>query len=180
MRAPTLEGTGTTIDRLTLFELPLCRLCNRLQSRPLLALFRAVSWLGDWPLWVALAAVFALLQGIHSPALYHMLVLAVVSLPLYKLLKNRLARERPCVAHGAFIAQRVPPLDRYSFPSGHTQHAVAFSLVILEHQPGAAWFLLPFTVLVALSRVILGVHYPSDVVAGGSLGALLGTLALLA
>ena len=61
-----------------------------------------------------------------------------------------------------------------------TQHAVAFTLVILEHHPGAVWVLAPFTVLVAMSRVILGVHYPSDVAAGATLGSLLGALVLMA
>ena len=173
MRPPTFG----TIDRLTLFELPFCRLCNKIQNRAVLAFFRAVSWLGDWPLWVALAGVFAFFGGFSDPVLRHMLVLACISLPLYKLLKNGLARERPCIAHPT-IHGLVPPLDRYSFPSGHTQHAVAFSLVILAHHPGAFSFLVPFTVLVAMSRVILGVHYPSDVMAGATLGALLGQLAL--
>lgn len=69
-----------------------------------------------------------------------------------------------------------PLLGRYSFPSGHTQHAVAFSLVILAHYPTIAWFLVPFTVFVAMWRVIL---YPSDVLAGATLGALLGQMALV-
>ena len=171
MQRPVLGS----IDRLTLIELPICRLCNRLENRALLSLFRAVSWLGDWPLWAALAVGIAALQGTGAPVLRHMLFLACISLPLYKLLKNGLARERPCIAHPS-IHMLIPPLDRYSFPSGHTQHAVAFSLVILAHHPQAAWFLVPFTVLVALSRLVLGVHYPSDVVAGATLGAILGSL----
>lgn len=52
------------------------------------------------------------------------------------------------------------PLDEFSFPSGHTLHAVAFSLVAMAHYPVLAWALVPFTASVAVSRVVLGLHYP--------------------
>ena len=64
-------------------------------------------------------------------------------------------------------------MDLYSFPSGHTLHAVAFTLVALTYYPHLAWLLIPFASLVAMSRVILGLHYPSDVFAGALIGALL-------
>ena len=65
------------------------------------------------------------------------------------------------------------PLDEFSFPSGHTLHAVAFSIVAIHHFAVLAWLLWPFAALVALSRVILGLHYPSDVVAAIGLGAVI-------
>jgi undecaprenyl-diphosphatase len=95
---------------------------------------------------------------------------------VYKGIKNGLARERPCVKH-AGISALVVPLDRYSFPSGHTLHAVAFTAMLGQFYPALLWGLVPYTVLVAFSRVILGVHYPSDVLAGAALGALLAALA---
>jgi undecaprenyl-diphosphatase len=71
------------------------------------------------------------------------------------------------------------PLDHFSFPSGHTLHAMAFSLVALFYYPHLAWLLLPFTLLVALSRVVLGLHYPSDVMAGAALGVLIAEASFL-
>jgi undecaprenyl-diphosphatase len=65
------------------------------------------------------------------------------------------------------------PLDRYSFPSGHTLHAVCFTLIVVAEQPPLAWLVVPFALLVALSRVVLGLHYPTDVAAGAVLGALI-------
>jgi undecaprenyl-diphosphatase len=49
---------------------------------------------------------------------------------------------------------------------------VAFSVVAIAFYPVLAWLLIPFTLLVAISRVVLGLHYPSDVLAGAALGAL--------
>ena len=72
----------------------------------------------------------------------------------------------------------MPPLDKYSFPSGHTLHAVAFSTLLIASLPQLAGLLVAFTLLVALSRMILGLHYPSDVVIGALLGWLLAKLSL--
>ncbi|MES2546747.1 MAG: phosphatase PAP2 family protein, partial [Pseudomonadota bacterium] len=62
------------------------------------------------------------------------------------------------------------PLDHFSFPSGHTLHAVAFSVVAMQYYPELSIVLVPFTIMVAMSRVILGLHYPSDVLAGATIG----------
>jgi undecaprenyl-diphosphatase len=167
------------LDLLGNYELPLCRYLNRVQSRPVIAFFRLVSRLGDGHLWVALALTLLCFGGDRAQGvLGHLLLLACVSLPLYKVLKHRLARERPYVLHQG-IAMLVPPLDRYSFPSGHTLHAVAFTLLFSYYYPSLAWILVPFTVAVALSRVVLGVHYPSDVAAGFAIGLALSGLSFL-
>jgi len=65
-------------------------------------------------------------------------------------------------------------LDHYGFPSGHTLHAVGFTLVALAYFPSLAAVLVPFALLTAASRIALGLHYPSDVLIGALLG---GTLA---
>jgi undecaprenyl-diphosphatase len=57
---------------------------------------------------------------------------------------------------------------------------VSFTLVALAHYPGFAGWLIPFTVSIAVSRVFLGVHYPSDVLAATGIGAALAGLALWA
>ena len=71
------------------------------------------------------------------------------------------------------------PLDHFSFPSGHTLHAVLATTVIGYIEPLLLLLMLPFTVLVALSRMILGLHYPSDVMVGALIGAVVGGLIIL-
>jgi undecaprenyl-diphosphatase len=64
----------------------------------------------------------------------------------------------------------VAPLDKFSFPSGHTLHAVAFTTLAWHYHPLLGMALMPFTCVVALSRIVLGLHYPSDVLAGALIG----------
>ncbi len=164
------------IERLDPYELQLCRLFNQVENRTVLTIFRTVSWLGDWPIWPLLAVLILSVDGRGAlPALQHWAPFSVVTLTVYKVLKNGLARERPCVKYDA-ISPLVPPFDRYSFPSGHTLHAFAFTPMLVHFYPVLIWLMVPYTILVAFSRVVLGVHYPSDVLAGATLGSLLATL----
>ncbi|WP_313173791.1 phosphatase PAP2 family protein [Stenotrophomonas sp.] len=153
-----------------------CRRANHYgRRRGIRRLFSVLSRLGDGVFWYMLMGALVLADGLDGlQASAHMAATGVLALTLYKLLKRWTRRPRPFAAD-LRIRAWVAPLDEYSFPSGHTLHAVSFTVVALAYYPWLAPLLLPFTLGVALSRVVLGLHYPSDVLAATAIGVLLGT-----
>src|SRR5262249_11747552 len=142
-------------------------------------LFRFVSRLGDGMLWYALMAVLLAKDGMAAaPAVGRMALAGLIGLAIYKWLKTRTRRPPPGQVYSA-IAAAAPALDRFSFPSGHTLHAVSFTTVACASYPELAIVLYPFTALVAISRPVLGLHYPTDVIAGALIGAAVAEACLL-
>ena len=140
--------------------------------------FRLVSRLGDGVFWYTLMAAILLTQQYSGlkPVL-HMAIVGLTGTLLYKWLKRKTHRPRPAQVHqDVWVTGK--PLDYFSFPSGHTLHAVVFSVVAFSYYPQLAYILMPFTMMVAMSRVVLGLHYPSDVLAGGVIGYLLAQLSI--
>lgn len=134
---------------------------------------QAVSWLGNGIVWYALMLALLARYGTEAalPVL-HMAFVGAVGAAAYAMVKRRTSRPRPYQALQS-IAAGARALDAFSFPSGHTLHAVAFALVACAYYPGLGVLLFPFALLTAVSRVVLGLHYPSDVLAGAALGALI-------
>ncbi|RTR06265.1 phosphatase PAP2 family protein [Halomonas nitroreducens] len=158
-------------ERLDLLEWQLCqRLAGFSIHRPWLATLRLASKLGDWPIWVA---VILAQPWLHGPAGWRLAaqyaLTAVAAILVYRLLKTRLCRERPFITFTAIPCQE-PARDRYSFPSGHTMHAVMFLTLVAAHSPVLLPALAPLVALIAVSRVGLGLHYLSDVAAGAAIG----------
>ena len=174
MKAP---GLSTFMARIDAAEYGLCRRLNRGASFAIpRRVFRIASRLGDGIVWYLLIVLLPVLYG--APALKPAIVMAftgVLGVALYTLLKRLFVRERPFITHAA-IDLRGAPLDRYSFPSGHTLHAVSFAWQATAHFPELGWVLVPLAALIAASRVVLGLHYPSDVLAGAAIGAALAEL----
>jgi undecaprenyl-diphosphatase len=167
--ARRVSGTLAWLDQV---ELTACRRLNRVVRRNgALQLFRVASRLGDGVLWYALIGVLALAFGPEGrQAALECAFAGVAGLLIYRHLKNVLVRERPYMTHAVIVCAG-KPLDRFSFPSGHTLHAVSFTVIAASAFPALALVLVPAAVLIALSRMVLGLHYPSDVLAGGLLGA---------
>lgn len=168
------------LARLENAEVRFCLRVNRsCERRIVLWPFAAVSRLGDGMFWYGLMLALPFWYGSAGISVaLQMAGVGLAGLVVYRMLKERLVRERPCNLH-PHIRAGARALDRYSFPSGHTLHAVSFTLVATSTFPELAWLLAPFTLLVAASRVVLGLHYPSDVAAGALLGALLAQVALV-
>ncbi len=172
------EKPETVARRCADVDTALCALFNGYSRSPrFCSLFRLASRLGDGIFWYVLMAMLPVVAGFDGlVAATHMAAASLAGLGVYTMLKSRIGRERPYAMHGELISCAMPPLDRYSFPSGHTLHAVCFSSIACVYLPVLAWVLVPFTLLVALSRMILGLHYPTDVLAGALIGAVLAAL----
>jgi len=166
---------GSLLARFDHAEYRLCRRLNRgVQLTWVRVFFKTASRLGDGVIWYALMLALPLLygdEGLRVAAI--MLATGAVGLALYKFLKRTFVRERPFIRH-AGISLAGAPLDRYSFPSGHTLHAVAFTWLAVAAFPVLGFVLLPLALAIAASRVVLGLHYPTDVLVGALLGAITG------
>jgi undecaprenyl-diphosphatase len=168
------------LHRMSEWDSSLCIRVNRTSHYLWVRLwFRLISRLGDGMFWYAVMLGIVLTQGDAGvvPAV-HMGLAGLTGTLIYKWLKGKTLRPRPYEVHqDIWLTGR--PLDRFSFPSGHTLHAVAFCSVGLAYYPELAWLLLPFTLMVGMSRVILGLHYPSDVIAGAAIGGAIAALTFL-
>jgi undecaprenyl-diphosphatase len=167
------------LERYLAWEADLTIRLNQLNKRGAISyFFGRVSRLGDGVFWYALMSILLIAGG--SDALEPVLTMAFTGLlctSIYKVLKSRAARLRPYQRYKA-IHLTTQPLDQHSFPSGHTLHAVCFGLIAMTNYPALLPLLLPFTLLVALSRLVLGLHYLSDVAAAAAMGAGMALLGL--
>ena len=99
-----------------------------------------------------------------------MIGVGLVNLLIYKIVKRWIARPRPFRTCPG-IRECARSLDEFSFPSGHTLHSVACSVILTAYYPVLGLIVWPLTLLIAVSRVVLGLHYPSDVIVGAFIGA---------
>jgi undecaprenyl-diphosphatase len=172
-------GFNTFMARIDAAEYGLCRRLNRGATFALpRRIFQIASRLGNGVVWYVLILALPLLYGpvAVKPAVV-MGLTGLLGVAIYVLLKRLFVRERPFITHEA-ISRAAAPLDRYSFPSGHTLHAVSFTWQACAHFPELGWVLLPLAALIAGSRVVLGLHYPTDVLAGAVIGGALAELGL--
>ncbi len=140
---------------------------------------------GDGWLWLAVALALATGADHGLPVLATGALAAGLSSVLLVALKRRFRRPRPCEAlEGLLAACGVEPprwgaFDRWSFPSGHSMNAFAVGSVLALAFPGLLAPILLVAASIAASRVVLGLHFLSDVVVGSLLGAMLGLMAFL-
>ena len=137
----------------------------------------AATHSGDGWLWYTLGLGIALFGG---PERLHALLAPTLALAagiaLFLELKRAFRRPRPCTLEPHGWSDLLPP-DQFSFPSGHTITAFAVTAALAGSYPVMLPGLLFCAISIAASRVVLGMHFLSDVLAGAALGVTLGALA---
>jgi undecaprenyl-diphosphatase len=129
---------------------------------------------GDGWLWYALTALVVVFGGAERYASVGAAWTACsAGAAIFLVLKKTTGRTRPNALVPHCWATLLPP-DQFSFPSGHTITAFAFTMAVGSFYPHLAGVLLFFALSVATSRIVLGMHFLSDVVAGALLGSGLG------
>lgn len=94
---------------------------------------------------------------------------ALVGIGVFKVLKKISGRKRPCEIEPHCWSHILPP-DRFSFPSGHTITAFAVAVTLGTFYPSLLFALLFCALCIAASRVLLGMHFLSDVLVAALLG----------
>lgn len=157
-----------------------CLYLNNLShTQSIATFFKVVSRLGDGAFWATMLLLIWLHKGFaYGVQLLFVVVAGLLGTGIYKFLKHKTVRPRPYQVHQVIILGE-RPLDHFSFPSGHTLHAVMVTIVFGYIQPVLLLIMMPFTVLIALSRMVLGLHYPSDVIVGALIGATVASLIVL-
>ncbi len=129
---------------------------------------------GDGWLWYALALILLLYGGENRfAAVGAGTSAAIASILLFRALKRTSRRKRPCEIEPHCWASILPP-DKYSFPSGHSITAFGIAVSVGLFYPELQVCLLAAALLIACSRIILGMHFLSDVIAGSAIGVGLG------
>jgi undecaprenyl-diphosphatase len=144
----------------------------------------AASRLADGWLWPICAILLAADGKRGGAVLLAATVAAAVANVLQVLLKAYVQRARPCALAKPQAFAAVPlawfAADRFSFPSGHALNAFTVGSTVALAYPAAVVPVFALAASIAASRVVLGLHWASDVLAGALAGAVIGTCAYLA
>lgn len=132
------------------------------------------SRVGDGWLWYAIGLILLLFGGpSRFRAVGEATLSASTSVFIFLRLKKLARRRRPCAIDRNCWATLLPP-DQFSFPSGHSMTAFSIAVPLSLFYPSLEVGLLFCAFSIAISRILLGLHFLTDVLAGSALGAILG------
>ena len=178
-RAASASALSTLAGRVQALDLAFFRLLAainlpRAVTLPLILLVRS----GDGWIWAVIAGALWYLLPVPEVerVVLHCALAFAVSLAIYFPIKFGLRRLRP-FDYGWDVKPQVPPLDKYSFPSGHTMNNLAVALTLASYFPALSLPAIGIPILLGALRVLFGVHYLSDIFGGSLLGAFAFVLA---
>lgn len=165
----------SSINSLYKIECYIFRGINRyFKQRMLNMFFRTITHIGGATCTISLVSILFLFTDgfIKQTAMASALSLLLSHIPV-QILKKFYPRKRPYLAIDN-VNYPLNPLADHSFPSGHTTAIFSVIIPFLLYDMTAGFLLLPIAICVGISRIYLGLHYPSDVLAGMCLGIAFG------
>lgn len=159
--------------RWTYFDKTFVQFLSNRRIKSFTAFMKFMTRIGDGLVWVVLSIIFLAINIYAGMALLFSIVSQVL---LQSIIKRLFSRQKPYVSYTE-ISNVIPPPDKFSFPSGHTAAAFAVAFVFYYFYPFLFIPMLIIASLIAFSRIYLGLHYPTDVLAGiilGLISALIG------
>lgn len=135
-----------------------------------------ITYLGStfFSILFCLVTIFHSNEAIKSLGIKTLIALSISSL-ISRFIKAYVNRVRPFIKHTNLNIKKIG-IDEYSFPSGHTTAAFSIAIINSLFFPGIAVASILLACCVGISRIYLGVHYPTDVLAGTFLGSITSVL----
>lgn len=166
----------TVLNNLYEYDLRMLLWCGKSRcSNKFMRLVRMVSRSGDGYFQVILPLfLFTILPADDNIFCYLVIGAFIGERIIYWVLKNTLKRRRPPEVIPYFTSV-VTASDRFSFPSGHTMAAFLLSGLCYFYFGSIALPLYFWASAVGASRVLLGVHFPSDIFAGATIGTIIAS-----
>jgi undecaprenyl-diphosphatase len=159
------------LDKINRYDIVAFKWClSRKYSEQVAKVSRWISRLGDGIYYLIFGLLLLWLEPVHGGEFFLCALLGFAfELPSYLILKNSVRRQRPNDVIQEFVAYLVPS-DKFSFPSGHTAAAFVMATMVTYFYPPYGHIAYVIAVMIGSSRVLLGVHFPTDILAGMVLG----------
>lgn len=152
---------------------------NRFDRKHLNLFFRQITYFGGATFTISCALLMLLFFDFPVKLWGMEMAISLTTSHLFVVFMKKIyPRTRPYLSlTNARVVEN--PLTDHSFPSGHTTAIFSIITPLIVHVPILSFILYPLAGLVGLSRIFLGLHYPSDVLAGAMVGTAFGLLAMI-